>query len=379
MVNLDRVLAGAREEGVSDILFSPGLPPAYKLGDEYVFLDEPVLELPDIYEIAGRVGPDLERFIRGVLEGGQEPQDRMASMSGVLTRFRVHLSWAMPDPFLQAISLGDSQAVPFLNFRLIPLLPKSFAELGFPQVLGSLLHRRVGLFLVVGPSDSGKTTTLAAMTEYINANYARHVVTVENPIEYLYERKRAIIHQREVGRHVPDMVSAVYNALRQNVAVLVLGEVRTSEEVAAMIEALETGHLVLASMHATGVVDALERLFRAVPQGHRELAVQVVGTSLLGVIAQRLVPLASRKAGESFRRVLAYELLVLTDSHRKRVLEGRWHELYEALLEGGMAGYNCTLEHSLARLVGEGRITPTVARMYANREEVLIDLLRSAG
>lgn len=379
MVSLDRVLAGARNEGVSDILFSPGLPPAYKLGDEYVFLDEPVLEISDIYEIAGRVSLDLEHHVRAVLEEGKEPQDRVASMSGVYTRFRVHLGWAMPDPFLQAISTNEIQAIPFLNFRLIPLLPRAFSDLGLPQVLGSFLHRRVGLFLVVGPSDSGKTTTLASLTEYINANYARHVVTVENPIEYLYERKRAIIHQREVGRHVPDLVSAVRSALRQNVAVLVLGEVRSPEEVLAMVEALETGHLVLASMHATGVVDALERLFRAVPPERRELTVQVVGTSLLGIIAQRLVPLAVRPSEGLFRRALAYELLVLTDSLRRRLLEGRWGELYESLLEGGGTGYNCTLEHSLVRLVKEGRVTPTVARMYANREEVLIDLLRSAG
>lgn len=374
MVDLNRILTAARENGVSDVLLSPGLPPAFKLGDEYIPLDEPVLELVDLLEVVELVHPDWPKRVRRVLEGAEEADDLVASFSGVMSRFRVHLGWAMPDPFLQTIGGGEARAVPFINFRLIPVFPKSFAELGLPPVLAPLTQRRGGLFLVVGPSDSGKTTTLAAITEYINAHQARHVVTVEYPIEYLYERKRAVIHQREVGRHTPSVSAAIYHALRQNVAVLVVGEVRTPEEVFAVMEAVETGHLVFTSMHASGVVDALDRWTLSFPSESRERVAGLLANNLIGIIAQRLVPLV--RAEGPRRRVLAYELVLLNGFLRQKIREGRYEEIYASLVQGAAGPYSVSLEASLAKLVTEGRISPDLARAYANREEVLIDFLR---
>lgn len=378
-VNLDRLLVGAREAGVSDILFSPGLPPAYKLGDEYIPLEEPVLELSDLQSVLESVNPEWVQRVRRILDGQEEARDMTASFSGVMARFRVHVGFAMPDPFLETISsAGHARVVPFINFRLIPVFPKSFAELELPPVLAPLTLRRSGLFLVVGPSDSGKTTTLAAMTEHINTHQARHVVTIENPIEYLYERKRAVIHQREVGRHTPSVIEAIHSALRQNVAVLVVGEVRTAEEIAAVMEAVETGHLVMATMHASGVVDALSRWILSFPREHRDRVQGVLASTLLGIIAQRLLPLVRPEGAK--RRVLAYELVLFTGALREKVRQGRFDDLYQYLVDGTAGhSYNVSLEQSLAKLVQEGRVLPEVARAHANREEVLIDFLRRGG
>ncbi|MEM1684415.1 MAG: ATPase, T2SS/T4P/T4SS family [Nanopusillaceae archaeon] len=371
MLDLNALLQGARKARVSDILFSVGVPPAYKLGDEYVPVGNRPVSMRDMEELLGLLHPEWPGILRDTLAGVRPAQDHVASFAGVVARFRAHLSWALPDPFAAVVEADRQDLVPVVNLRVIPGVPETFDALGLPQALETVVQRRFGLFLVAGPSDSGKTTTLAAMIEAINRSQPRHVVTIENPVEYVYERKQALIHQREVGRHVPSLLDGVYSALRQNVSVLAVGEARTSEELLALVEAAETGHLVMATMHGKGVVHVLERFYWAAPGERRASAFQALASLLIGIIAQRLVPVG---AGLERRRVLAYELLLVNERVRQLLRGEQIGSVYE-LLHEGIAGSR-SLEASLAALVRKGVIDLPVARAYANREEELVSLLR---
>ncbi|GBD40670.1 Twitching mobility protein [bacterium HR39] len=373
---LARVLENARELGVSDLIFAPGHPPLYKLGESVFSTDHWLLELRDLEALVNYFFPagTMERLV-AMARGRERPQEMMTAHSGTFSRYRVQLLWAQPNVSGSLGSLDREEVVaePVLVFRLIDLEPKPFEVLGLPMALEEVVRKRMGLFLVVGPTDSGKTTTLAAMVERINAEQPRFVMTVEEPIEYVFAPKKAFVVQREVGRHVGEPATAVLTALRSNVSVLVMGEVRNPREIEATLLAAETGHLVLASLHAVSAVDAVERLVLALPPEKRELAFQVLSSVLLGVIAQRLVPVR-----EGRKRVLAYELLLTTPEVRGALKEGNLAALEDLLREGRTPGL-VSLERSLAELVRSGRVAFETARAYVHRDADFTALFRGRG
>jgi len=355
------VLGQAREELASDLLFSPGEPPMARIGGVYRRLkDFPVLSVEDVWAVMEVVLPEpVYKNARHRADKSRIPEEIQVSFTGHYSRYRVQVFWVVREK-----GEGSEELVaPVVALRLIPKEVWSFRDLGLPEELLAFTRYDVGLVLVAGPTDSGKTTTLAALTEYLNSHYTRHILTVERPVEYLIASRQSVVHQREVGVHVASVSQAIHTALRSNVDVIVVGEARTGEEYRAVLEAAETGHLVFASMHAPGVIEALERIVgAAAANGDQALVRQILGNVLLGVIVQRLIP-----SGGNWRQ-LAYELLVVDRDARGYIKSGEFEKLY-TYMEHRRNG-SITLEQNVASLVKTGKVPPDLARFYVNREEV---------
>ena len=219
-----------------------------------------------------------------------------------------------------------------------------------------------GLILVTGPTGSGKSTTLAAMIEHMNQNSDRHIITIEDPIEYVYESKQSLIHQREVGEDITDFASAIRSALREDPDVILVGEMRDYETISTALLAAETGHLVLSTLHTTGATQTIERIVDACPTGgQNQVRAQLAGT-LKGIVSQCLIP-----CGGGTARVAATELLVGTDAILNLVREGKAHQI-PAMMQTGSSSDMHTLNMDLSRLVRQGFITRDDAIAYTNNK-----------
>ena len=229
------------------------------------------------------------------------------------------------------------------------------------------------LILVTGPTGSGKSTTLAAMIEHVNQNSDRHIITIEDPIEYKYQCKKSLIHQREVGEDVGSFADALRSALREDPDVILVGEMRDYETISAALLAAETGHLVLSTLHTTGAAQTVERIIDACPTGSQnqiriQLAAALKGivsqldSDLKGIVSQCLIPCGEVKGAA---RIAGTELLVATDAILNLIREGKTHQISAMLQAGGNAGMH-TLNMDLSRLMRQGYITKERAREYTN-------------
>src|SRR6266545_2430307 len=284
--------------------------------------------------------------------------DLSYSMPG-LARFRVNI-------YSQRESLAGA-------FRLIPDELKSLEELGLPTSLYQLCHRPRGLVLVTGPTGSGKSTTLAALIDEINRTRAEHIITIEDPIEFLHRHKRCIVNQRELGPDATSFAEALRGALRQDPDVILLGEMRDLETISTALTAAETGHLVFATLHtqdAASTVDRVIDVFSAAQQG--QIRTQLAGT-LEGVIAQTLLPTADEQG-----RVAAVEILFPGDAVRNLIRQGKIEQVYSVMQTGSNKGMQ-TLEQAFVDLVSRGIITQETAMARSSRPDQLLGLLQRAG
>ncbi len=251
-----------------------------------------------------------------------------------------------------------------IALRLIPKQIKSFEDLKLPTVLADFARRKQGFFLVVGPVGQGKTTTLASMIELINEERAEHIVTIEDPIEYLYEQKKSIIDQREVHIDTKDFGIALTEALRQDVNVLLVGEMRNPETMSAAVTAAETGHLVFSTLHTNNAAQTIDRIIDSFPASQQDQIRVQLASSLIGVFSQRLVPRISGGL------IPAYELLIVNNAVSNLIREKRVHEIntiIETSSESGMIDMN----RCLADLVRRGEITIENAYKYAFNPKLL--------
>jgi twitching motility protein PilT len=237
-----------------------------------------------------------------------------------------------------------------LALRLIPRTIPSFEELRLPETVRRMAGLNQGLVLVTGPTGSGKSTTLASMIDWINVNRARHVLTIEDPVEYVHEHKQSAISQREVGTDTASFAAALRSALREDPDVLLVGELRDLESIRFALTLAETGHLVLATLHTNDTPQAVDRLVDVFPGAQQpQIRVQLAGT-LMGVVYQRLVP----RVGGGL--VAAFEVMVATPPVRNLIKEGKTGQLRNQLLTGQRDGMQ-TLEQSLTELVSAGIVT----------------------
>jgi len=258
-------------------------------------------------------------------------------------------------------------------FRLIPYGIKTVEELGLPPVVSELARLRRGLVVVTGPTGSGKSTTLAAMVNIVNSERSAHVLTVEDPIEFLHRHKQSAVSQREVGYDTHGFAPALKHALRQDPDVIMVGEMRDLETISTAISAAETGHLVFATLHTQDAAQTVDRIIDVFP-AHQQQQIRVqLSITLQGVVAQQLVP-TSDGAG----RVAACEVLVVTPAIRNMVREGKSHQIYSAIQSGRKFGMH-SMDACLADLVAEGKVTEAAALQAAHDHEGFIRLLRSGS
>lgn len=255
-----------------------------------------------------------------------------------------------------------------IALRLIPKEIKTLAELKIPSILETFTRRKQGFFLVVGPTGQGKSTTLAAMIEMINQERLAHIVTIEDPVEYVFDSKKSIIDQREVLEDTPDFHTALQGALRQDIDVLMIGEMRTPEDISAAVTAAETGHLVFSTLHTNNAAQTIDRIidsFDTVQQ--KQIRAQLSG-SLLGVFSQRLIPSVSKGL------VPAVELLINNNAVANLIREGRTHEIASVIETSSDQGM-IDLNRYLADLVRAGEISIENAYLYTQNAKGLDRML----
>lgn len=252
--------------------------------------------------------------------------------------------------------------------RLIPKQIKNFADLNLPPFLETFSRRSQGFFLVVGPVGQGKTTTLAAMLELINTERAAHIITIEDPIEYVFEQKKSIIDQREVGIDTDTFESGLLSVFRQDVNVLLVGEMRGHETMAAAVTAAETGHLVLSTLHTNNAAQSIDRIIDSFPAEQQDQIRIQLASSLTGIFSQRLIP---RIAGGL---IPAYELLISNNAVANLIREKRTHEI-NTVIETGQQDGMIDFNRCLADLVRRGEITIENAYQHTLNPAVLERLL----
>lgn len=309
-IHIDRVLETCIRKGASDIHFVTGRPPVLRLHGGLRSLETKVLEPDDTVALMKSITPDRNQ--QELQEGGTTD---FGFAFGDKGRFRVAI-------FRQRGQLS-------MVLRLIPNELLSFEEIGLPKIVASLCRRPQGMFLVTGPTGSGKTTTLASMINFINESMDRHIVTVEDPIEYYQYHKKCIINQREVGVDVPSFAEALRRVLRQDPDVILVGELRDLETIEAAVRAAETGHLVFSTLHTTGCQGTITRLIDAFPVNQQEQLRVQLSVNLIAVLSQALC----RKAGGK-GRVAAFEFMVVTPAIANLIRENKTYRINSAIQTG---------------------------------------------
>ena len=245
------------------------------------------------------------------------------------------------------------------TYRILRSKIPTFQELHVPDAIRKLILEPRGLILITGPTGSGKTTTLASMIDYVNQKQAKHVMTIEDPIEYVYYHAKSMIHQREVGRDVDSFAKALRSSLREDPDIILVGEMRDYETISAAITAAETGHLVLSTLHTTSAAQTIERIIDAYPAHGQSQARTQLANVLRGIVTQQLIPME-----DGTGMAMATEILINTDAIANQIRENKTHQIVSSMPGGAALGMH-TLNADLKRLVREQKITEEMARKYS--------------
>jgi twitching motility protein PilT len=341
--------------GASDLHVTVGSHPVIRLNGSLERLDQfPRLSAEDSQRLLYRI---LSTEQQKHLEINRQI-DVSYSIPG-LARFRVNV-------YFQRESLGGA-------FRMIPAELKTLEDLGLPTQLHELSKKPRGLVLVTGPTGSGKSTTLAAVVDEINRTRDDHIMTIEDPIEFLHRHKRCIVNQREIGPDAVSFADALRGALRQDPDVILLGEMRDLETISTAITAAETGHLVFATLHTQDAPSTIDRLIDVFPAAQQEqIRVQLAAT-LQGIVTQTLLPTVDGKG-----RVAALEILLPDDAVRNLIRQAKVEQIYSVMQTNTGRGMQ-TLEQALVDFVTRGIITQEVAMSRSSRPDQLLGLLQRNG
>jgi twitching motility protein PilT len=319
-VHIDRLLETCIRVNASDIHLHVGRPPVLRMDGRLRSLETKTLEPDDTTALMKSVTPE-----RNQQELQEEGGTDFGFAFGDKGRFRVSV-------FRQKGNIS-------MVLRLIPTKILSFEEIGLPPVVKALCRRPRGLFLVTGPTGSGKTTTLATMLDYINRNFDRHIISVEDPIEYYHPHHKSVFTQREVGVDVPSFAEALRRALRMDPDVILVGEMRDLETMEAAIRAAETGHLVFATLHTTGAQGTINRIIDAFPVQQQEQIRVQLSVTLIAVLSQTLLP----KIGSG--RIAGYEFLLLTPAIANLVRENKTYRIDSSIQTGKKYGMQLLDDH----------------------------------
>src|SRR5450756_593858 len=336
MLDLNDLLVQVLESGASDLHITVGVPPVMRLNGRLVEMEGEKL-----------TAADTKKLVYAIMR--QEQRDALEQ------RWEFDFAHAIPGKARYRANVYYQRGSVGAAFRLIPAELGSFAELGLPLILEDLARKPRGFVLVTGPTGSGKSTTLASVVDYINTHQSLHIITVEDPIEYLHRHKRCMIDQREVGADTKSFSSALKYALRQDPDVILVGEMRDLETTQAALTAAETGHLVFATLHTQDAAQTIDRIIDVFPPyQQQQVRIQLAGT-LQGILSQQLLPTID---GEG--RVVATEVLIATPAIRNLIREGKTHQIYSSMQAGAKQGMH-TMDQHLAELVKVGKLTYEVA------------------
>jgi len=333
MATLYELLKLMIDKGASDLHITTGTPPRLRIDGKLVPIDHPPLGAPETKSLCYSVLTDAQkhRFEE------QSEFDFSFGLKG-LSRFRGNI-------FIQRGAVAGA-------FRNIPFQIRSFQELGIPDIVNEIAKKPRGMVLVTGPTGCGKSTTLAAFIDKINGERTSHIVTVEDPIEYLHTHKKSLINQREVTADTQSFKNALKYILRQDPDVVLIGEMRDLETIEAALTVSETGHLTLATLHTNSAVQSMNRIIDVFPPYQQEQVRVQLSFVLEGVIAQQLLP---RKNGQG--RVLAVEVLIPTPAIRNLIREDKIHQIYSIMQTGQAHSGMQTMNQSLFELYAKGIIS----------------------
>jgi twitching motility protein PilT len=267
------------------------------------------------------------------------------------------------------INIFGSLRGPALVMRLIPVKILTVEELGLPQVFKDICHYHKGLILVTGPTGSGKSTTLAAMIDYINRKLPKHIVTIEDPVEFVHQSRRSLIKQREVGLHTHKFANALKAALREDPDIILVGEMRDKETVNTALKAAQTGHLVMGTLHTNSAVKTIERILNLYEPNEQPPVRVSIAEALVSVIAQGLCRTSDG------RRTAYHDLLINTDAIKDYIVRGQLDEIEQLMPKCAFDGM-CTMNQSLYRLYETGRITEETALEHSPRPNEMAQMLR---
>jgi twitching motility protein PilT len=339
----------------SDLHLTAGAPPVVRVHGDLVRVEGYPAITPR--GLQGMIYAILPQKMREKFEQELE-LDMSYSLPG-RARFRVNV-------YMQRDSIGAA-------FRVIPFEIKAIDELGLPAVVAEIARFQRGFVVVTGPTGSGKSTTLASMVDVVNTERQGHIMTVEDPIEFLHKHKTCIVNQREVGADTHGFSNALKHVLRQDPDVILVGEMRDLETISMGITAAETGHLVFATLHTQDAPQTIDRIIDVFPP-HQQQQVRVqLASTLQGVVTQQLVPTTDGKG-----RVAACEVLVVTPAIRNLIREGKVHQIYSSMQAGGRFGMQ-TMDMSLAQHVKSGAITQEAAFEKCHDPEELQRLIGGGG
>ena len=349
---LDQLLVLAARQGASDVLLIAGVPVSLRVNGSLTPAAGPALTAEDTRSLllpllAPKQYQDLQQ---------NKSVDLCFSRDGI-GRFRANVHH-------QRGTLAGS-------IRLLPDKIPSIESLHLPATLRRLAEARQGLILITGPTGCGKSSTLAALVDLINSQRRNHIVTIEDPIEFMHANRSSIVEQIEVGSDTPDFASSVRGILRQTPDVILVGEMRDPETIATVLTAAETGHLVLSTLHTNDAAQSVSRILDSFPAGNQPQIRQQISLALLAVIAQQLIPSANDR-----ERYPAVEIMIATHAIRNLIRRGEDHQIHTAIGTGRADGM-ITMEQSLAELVNAGKINRDTALAHCFRLEELRQYLHA--
>src|SRR5258705_1865699 len=344
-MDIAELLAFSVKNKASDLHVSAGLPPMIRVHGDVRRINVPPLEHKDVHGMVYDIMNDSQR------KNYEETLECDFSFEiPNLARFRVNA-------FNQNRGAG---AV----FRTIPSKVLSLEELNCPKVFIDIANQPRGLCLVTGPTGSGKSTTLAAMVDYVNANEYGHILTVEDPIEFVHESKKCLMNQREVGPHTLSFSNALRSALREDPDIILVGEMRDLETIRLAMTAAETGHLVFGTLHTSSAAKTIDRIVDVFPGEEKDMVRSMLSESLRAVISQTLL----KRTGGG--RIAAHEIMIGTPAIRNLIREGKIAQMYSSIQTGGAAGMQ-TLDQCLAEMVTKGLVSKEEARYKAQNKDAL--------
>jgi twitching motility protein PilT len=325
----------------SDLLLSAGSPARIRKDGSLVLLD------PDSPALTPK---DIQEMLAEVLD--------VAQLTAVAKRRNVDFAFTLHNKLRIRGTAYLQRGTPAAAFRSLPIQIPTFEQLGVPECIYSLVGRHQGLILVTGPTGSGKSTTQAAMIDYINRTRACHIITVEDPVEYVHEHRLSLVDQRQVGSDTSSFADALRSVFREDPDVILIGEMRDLETITSALTIAETGHLVLATLHTNDAPQAINRIVDSYLGAQQQQARLQLATCLAGVIYQQLIPAIGGG------RVAAFEVLVANVAVRAMIKEGKTDQIRSVLLTG-LAQGSQTLERSLNQLLRAGLITERDARAHS--------------